>query len=70
MNVQQVIDQLRQRSDALHLEGMKRYAIDNSKALGVSMPQVRQLAKEIKRNIPCHLNYGQRVFMSAGYWLP
>jgi 3-methyladenine DNA glycosylase AlkD len=50
MNVTEVIEQLKQKSNALHLEGMKRYAIDNSKALGVSMPQVRQLAKEIKKD--------------------
>lgn len=50
MNAAEVIELLKERSDALHLEGMKRYAIDNSKALGVSMPQVRQLAKEIKKD--------------------
>lgn len=50
MNTAEVIDLLKQQSDALHLEGMKRYAIDNSKALGVSMPKVRRLAKEIKKD--------------------
>jgi 3-methyladenine DNA glycosylase AlkD len=50
MNAAEVVDLLKQKSDALHLEGMKRYGIDNSKALGVSMPKVRQLAKEIKKD--------------------
>jgi 3-methyladenine DNA glycosylase AlkD len=50
MNATEVVDLLKQQSDALHLEGMKRYGIDNSKALGVSMPKVRQLAKEIKKD--------------------
>jgi 3-methyladenine DNA glycosylase AlkD len=50
VNIDKVIAHLKQRSNALHLEGMKRYGIDNSKALGVSMPQVRQLAKEIGIN--------------------
>ena len=50
MNIAVVIDLLKQQSDALHLEGMKRYGIDNSKALGVPMPKVRQLAKEIKKD--------------------
>jgi len=50
VNVAEVIELLRQSSDASHLEGMKRYAIDNSKALGVSMPKVRALAKEIKKD--------------------
>jgi 3-methyladenine DNA glycosylase AlkD len=50
MNVSQVIELLKQKTDPLHLEGMKRFGIDNSKALGVSMPKVRQLAKEIKKD--------------------
>jgi 3-methyladenine DNA glycosylase AlkD len=48
MDVQQTIQQLKQKSDPLHLQGMKRFGIVNSTALGVSMPKVRQLAKEIK----------------------
>jgi 3-methyladenine DNA glycosylase AlkD len=50
MNVQEVIDLLKQESNALHLEGMKRFGIDNTKALGVSMPKVRALATQIKKN--------------------
>lgn len=50
MNVDEVIERLKQLSDSLHLEGMKHFGIDNSKALGVSMPKVRQLAKDIKKN--------------------
>src|ERR1700743_3362033 len=50
MNANEIIERLKQLSDPLHLEGMKRFGIDNSKALGVSMPKVRQLAKEIRIN--------------------
>lgn len=50
MNVNEVIARLKQQSSPLHLEGMKRFGIDNSKALGVSMPLVRTLAKEIKKD--------------------
>lgn len=50
MNTGDVIDHLKQQSNALHLEGMKRFGIDNTKALGVSMPKVRALAKEIKKD--------------------
>jgi len=50
MNIEDIIERLKQASNALHLEGMKRYGIDNSKALGVSMPKVRALAKEIKKD--------------------
>ncbi len=50
MNPAEVIELLKQSANTAHLEGMKRYGIDNSKALGVSMPKVRHLAKEIKTN--------------------
>ena len=50
MNIEDVKERLKQDSNALHLEGMKRYGIDNSKALGVSMPKVRALAREIKKD--------------------
>jgi len=50
MTPQEVIEQLKQSADTSHLEGMKRFGIDNSKALGVSMPKVRALAKEIKKD--------------------
>jgi 3-methyladenine DNA glycosylase AlkD len=50
MNAVEVIDLLKQQSNAMHLDGMKRFGIDNSQALGVSIPKVRQLAKEIKKD--------------------
>jgi 3-methyladenine DNA glycosylase AlkD len=50
MNVSEVIEQLKQNSDAKYLEGMKRFGVDNSKALGVSLPQIRKLAKSIKKD--------------------
>ncbi|HTD39509.1 MAG TPA: DNA alkylation repair protein [Mucilaginibacter sp.] len=50
MNVQQIVELLNQSSDAKYLEGMKRFGVDNSKALGVSLPQIRKLAKSIKKD--------------------
>jgi 3-methyladenine DNA glycosylase AlkD len=50
VNATDVIKLLKQGADAAHLEGMKRFGIDNSKALGVSMPKLRKLAKEIKKD--------------------
>lgn len=50
MNINEVIDLLKQQSTLSHLEGMKRFGIDNAKALGVSMPLLRKLAKEIKKD--------------------
>jgi 3-methyladenine DNA glycosylase AlkD len=50
MTVQQVIDLLKQMSNAKYREGMLRFGVDNSTALGVSTPQLRKLAKDIKTN--------------------
>lgn len=50
MNPDDVIDLLKQSCDTHYLAGMKRFGIDNSKALGVSMPKVRALAREIKKD--------------------
>ena len=37
-------------SDAKYREGMLRFGVDNTTALGVSTPQLRKLAKEIQTN--------------------
>ena len=50
MNVEQIIELLKPHSDASYLEGMKRFSVDNSKALGVSLPNLRKLAKGIKKD--------------------
>ncbi len=50
MNAVEIIDILKQRSDARYHQGMKRFGVDNSKALGVSLPQLRKLAKTLKQD--------------------
>jgi len=50
MNSADIIDLLKEMADAKYREGMLRFGIDHSKALGVSTPQLRKLAKEIKIN--------------------
>ena len=50
MDVPEIIESLKQYSDAKHHEGMKRFAIDNSNAFGVSLPNIRKLAKSIKKD--------------------
>jgi len=50
MTPQEVIEQLKQSADTSRLEGMKRYAIDISNALGVTMPEIRKLSREIKKD--------------------
>jgi 3-methyladenine DNA glycosylase AlkD len=50
MNAEEVIQHLKQISDPKRLEGMKRFGIDASKAIGVTIPELRQLAKKLKIN--------------------
>ena len=45
-----VIDEIRSRGDPLMVTGMARFGIETSKALGVSVPQLRALAKNIGKN--------------------
>jgi 3-methyladenine DNA glycosylase AlkD len=50
MEVQVVIDLLKEQADAAYLKGMQRFGIDNTTALGVRLPQIRKLAKLIKKD--------------------
>ncbi|MBN8701768.1 MAG: DNA alkylation repair protein [Bacteroidetes bacterium] len=50
MTVSDVIKELKKVSDASRLSGMSSFGIDVSKAIGVSIPNVRALAKKIKTN--------------------
>lgn len=49
-DVHAIIDLLREKADARYHAGMKRFGIDNEKALGVKVPEIRKLAKIIKRD--------------------
>lgn len=48
--VQFVIEQLKEKADVTYLKGMARFGIDSSKALGVKLPEIRKLAKVIKKD--------------------
>jgi 3-methyladenine DNA glycosylase AlkD len=50
MTVTEVIDHLKQKADAKHHAGMARFGIANEKAIGVKIPEVRALAKLIKKD--------------------
>ncbi len=50
MFVTEIIQVLTNKSNPANLEGMRRFGIDSSKALGVPMPEVRKLAKSIKKD--------------------
>jgi 3-methyladenine DNA glycosylase AlkD len=48
MNIDEVIDLLKQKSNPAYLAGMKRFGIENTKALGIPVPELRKLASVIK----------------------
>jgi 3-methyladenine DNA glycosylase AlkD len=49
-DIDEVIGFLKEKADASYLAGMQRYGIDNTKALGVRLPELRKLAKTIKKD--------------------
>ncbi|MHC1680859.1 MAG: DNA alkylation repair protein [Methanomassiliicoccales archaeon] len=50
MNAEEVLARLGSISDPTRLEGMSRYGIEVNDALGVSMPEMRAMAKSIGRD--------------------
>jgi 3-methyladenine DNA glycosylase AlkD len=48
--IQFVLEHLKEKADANYLKGMARFGIDSSKALGVRLPEIRKLAKTIKKD--------------------
>lgn len=50
MDAEIVIDMLREVASPVYREGMLRFGIANNKALGVKLPELRKLAKEIKKD--------------------
>src|SRR3989441_1306319 len=50
MTSDQIIAQLKQHANAQAVEGMARFGIRPAQALGISMPTLRKMAKEIGRN--------------------
>lgn len=50
MDASAIIDMLREVASPVYREGMLRFGIPNHKALGVKVPELRKLAKEIKKD--------------------
>lgn len=50
MQVSEIIEVLKQKADPAYLAGMERYAIDTSQAIGVRLPELRKLAKTLKKD--------------------
>src|ERR1700744_1614738 len=50
MTVEEIIALLKEKSSPKYLAGMKRFGIDDTTALGIPLPDLRKLAKQIKTN--------------------
>ena len=50
MDASGVVEQLRAMEDPAAVEGMKRFGIMGKEMLGVSMPDLRKLAKKVGRS--------------------
>jgi 3-methyladenine DNA glycosylase AlkD len=50
MQADDIIDLLKQKAIPAYLAGMLRFGVDNSHALGVKLPDLRKLAKTIKKD--------------------
>ena len=65
MDLAEVIDLLKQKADAKHHAGMLRFGIDNNKALGVKIPEVRKLAHRYMHD-PIEVNLSTIAQRPAG----
>jgi 3-methyladenine DNA glycosylase AlkD len=50
VNSSEIIELLKEMSDAKHRDGMARFGIHNAQALGIPVPQLRKVANQIKTN--------------------
>lgn len=50
MDTQSILEKLRSMSNPSSLEGMARFGVNTDKAFGVSIPNLRNLAKEVGKN--------------------
>jgi len=50
MDCKNIIDKLKLSADPANIAGMRRYAINTDNALGVSMPVIKQIARETGKN--------------------
>lgn len=50
MLVTEIIQNLHKEASPNYLDGMKRFGIDSSKALGVAVPALRKMARSIKKD--------------------
>jgi len=60
-----VLDQLREKGSAENVEGMGRYAIGSERRLGVSMPDIRKIAKTTGKDHELALELWESGFAEA-----
>jgi len=60
-----VLDQLREKGSAENVEGMGRYAIGSERRLGVSMPDIRKIAKTTGKDHDLALDLWESGFAEA-----
>ena len=63
----ELIDELRRHANPTNVEGMSRYGISTEGTLGVSMPVVRDLAREAKRRLGRNAE-DERHALAARLW--
>ncbi|MFH1792472.1 MAG: DNA alkylation repair protein [Patescibacteria group bacterium] len=72
MNYSEIIKKLKSLSNPKNIEGMARFGINSKNTLGISIPILRKLAKDIKKNQQKHivwlLNFGILKSMKQEFW--
>lgn len=65
MQIKEIADRLKQMANLKNVEGMARFGMVQSKRLGISMPDLRKLAKEIGRDHNLALKLYQLPYKEA-----
>ncbi len=63
--VEEVVDLLKEKANPTYLAGMKRFGIDSGRALGIPLPELRKLAKIIKKDHALALELWETGFHEA-----
>jgi len=63
-----ILEKLRSLSNPRAVEGMARFGINPKNTYGVSIPTLRNMAKEIHGNHVLPSSFGLQVFMKLAYW--
>jgi 3-methyladenine DNA glycosylase AlkD len=67
-DAESIVALLKQKADAKYLAGMLRFGIDNQNALGVKIPEVRKIAKALKRTTNWRSSFGPPASTRRASW--